>query len=215
MHTCKRNQLKASPQQRNVYRMPPSNREIFEVGDDASEAEVDEIDDFDCCERGWYSEEEDNGSESDDPSCDEFDEESLQTAVSAIDSTSLYWRSIKFRAELSPNFITSSSLSKEFGVTARLHSGAAVPSGSTICNGSNQKRLSVYYSTSSGEPQDLVSDGCQATVKAWRDHFLISKWRNARLIVAFGNSQINETCKRGTSDCLHWLKLSRRVVEMK
>ena len=29
-----------------------SNREIFEVGDDASEAEVDEIDDFDCCERG-------------------------------------------------------------------------------------------------------------------------------------------------------------------
>ena len=46
------NQLKASPQQRNVYRMPPSNREIFEVGDDASEAEVDEIDDFDCCERG-------------------------------------------------------------------------------------------------------------------------------------------------------------------
>ncbi len=52
MHTCNRNQLKASPQQRNVYRMPPSNREIFEVGDDASEAEVDEIDDFDCCERG-------------------------------------------------------------------------------------------------------------------------------------------------------------------
>jgi hypothetical protein len=75
--------------------------------------------------------------------------------------------------------------------------------------------LSVYHSTSSGEPQDLVSDGCQATVKAWRDHFLISKWRNTRLIVAFGNSQINETCKRGTRDCLHGLKLSRRVVEMK
>ena len=42
-----------------------SNREIFEV---------DEIGDFECCERGWYSEEEDNGSESDDLSCDEFDE---------------------------------------------------------------------------------------------------------------------------------------------
>ena len=52
MHTPKRNQLKASPQQRNVCRMPPSNREIFEVGDDASEAEADEIDDFVCCERG-------------------------------------------------------------------------------------------------------------------------------------------------------------------
>ena len=97
-----------------------SNRKISEVRDDANEAEVDEIDDFDCCERGWYSEEEDNGSESDDPSCDEFDEESFQTAVSAIDSASIEDPSNSELEESSPNFITSSTLSKEFGLTARL-----------------------------------------------------------------------------------------------
>ena len=48
MYTRKRNQLKLLPNSG----MPLSNREIFEVGDDAREAEVDEIDDFDCCERG-------------------------------------------------------------------------------------------------------------------------------------------------------------------
>ena len=75
----------------------------------------------------------------------------------------IYWRS--------PNFITSSTLSKEFGVTASLHSGAVVPSGWTICNGSNQKRLSVYHSI------DLVSDGCQATVP----HGTISWFHNEEI----------------------------------
>lgn len=97
----KGNQLKASRQQRNAGGQFSNNRELFEVGDDVSEAEVDEIDDLDCRERGWHSEQDDNGSESDDPSCDEFDEESVcsqdhdfsrdedfQTAISAVDSTS-------------------------------------------------------------------------------------------------------------------------------
>ena len=97
----KGNQLKASRQQRNAGGQFSNNREIFEVGDDVSETEVDEIDDLDCRERGWHSEQDDNGSESDDPSCDEFDEESVcsqdhdfsrdedfQTAISAVDSTS-------------------------------------------------------------------------------------------------------------------------------
>jgi hypothetical protein len=70
----KGNQLKASRQQRNAGGQFSNNREIFEVGDDVSETEVDEIDDLDCRERGWHSEQDDNGSESDDPSCDEFDE---------------------------------------------------------------------------------------------------------------------------------------------
>jgi len=47
-----------------------------EEGDDVDE-EVDAIDDIDCRERGWHSEQDDNGSELDDTSCDEFDEESV------------------------------------------------------------------------------------------------------------------------------------------
>jgi hypothetical protein len=102
-------------------------------------------------------------------------------------------------------------LSKEFGVTARLHSGTAVPSGSTICNGSNQKRLSVYHSTSSGELQDLVSDECQATVKAWRDHFLIAfimkKYTTHRCIWKFADQRDLQT---GYERLFAWVKVEQK-----
>jgi hypothetical protein len=58
----------------------PSNdcEQQIEKGDEIEEG-FDEIYQIDCREHGWHSEQDDNGSESDDCSCDEFDEETINS----------------------------------------------------------------------------------------------------------------------------------------